>query len=47
VARETETIIRTLGRNGGYILGPSHVFQGDVPIENIRAVYETALGRPL
>lgn len=28
-----------LGRRGGYILGPTHLFQPDVPPENILAVY--------
>jgi uroporphyrinogen decarboxylase len=28
-----------LGRQGGYILGPTHLFQPDVPPENILAVY--------
>jgi hypothetical protein len=28
-----------LGRHGGYILGPTHLFQPDVPPENILAVY--------
>jgi uroporphyrinogen decarboxylase len=40
-------LIEVLNRDGGYILAPSHVFQGDVPIENIVAMYETALGHPL
>ncbi len=29
----------TLGRGGGYILAPAHLFQPDVPPENILAVY--------
>ena len=29
-----------LGRSGGYILGPAHLFQPDVPPENILAVYQ-------
>ncbi len=29
-----------LGNNGGYILGPAHLFQPDVPPENILAVYQ-------
>jgi uroporphyrinogen-III decarboxylase len=33
---------QTLGRAGGYILGPTHFFQPDVPPENIVAVYEDA-----
>jgi uroporphyrinogen decarboxylase len=28
-----------LGRSGGYILGPAHLFQPDVPPENVLAVY--------
>lgn len=39
VKKETEHIIQTLGRNGGYILMASQAFEGDVPIENIEAVY--------
>jgi uroporphyrinogen decarboxylase len=29
----------TLGRDGGYIVGPAHLFQPDVPPENILAMY--------
>ena len=29
-----------LGHNGGYILGPTHLFQPDIPPENILAVYQ-------
>jgi uroporphyrinogen decarboxylase len=29
-----------LGKNGGYILAPAHLFQPDVPPENVLAVYE-------
>ena len=28
-----------LGAGGGYFLGPAHLFQPDVPPENILAVY--------
>ncbi|NLX06319.1 MAG: hypothetical protein GXY33_14370 [Phycisphaerae bacterium] len=45
VRDEVGRLIEALGRGGGYILAPSHVFQGDVPIENVLAVYEAALGR--
>ena len=38
-------LLDDLGRDGGYILAPSHVFQGDVPVENALAVYEAALGK--
>jgi len=45
--KETGRLISIFGRGGGYILAPSHVFQGDVPVENVIAVYETALGTKL
>jgi len=47
VRKETQRMIDVLGKDGGYIIAPSHVFQGDVPAENIIAVYETALGHKL
>lgn len=37
---ETERIIRALSQGGGYILAPSQDFEGDVPVENILALYE-------
>lgn len=40
VLRETEYFIRTLHQDGGYILMASQCFEGDVPIENIEAVYQ-------
>lgn len=40
VRLETERYIRALHQNGGYILAPSQDFEGDVPIENILALYE-------
>jgi len=42
VREEVERLIATLGRNGGYILGPSHVIQAGTPPENIYAMFETA-----
>ncbi len=47
VRQEVRRSIDVLGRSGGYILAPSHVFQPDVPVENVLAVYEAALGRTL
>ncbi|MGA2031110.1 MAG: uroporphyrinogen decarboxylase family protein [Thermoguttaceae bacterium] len=41
VAAEVDRYCRTLGRGGGYILAPAHLFQPDVPPENIWAVYGT------
>ncbi len=42
VAREVKERIATLGPTG-LILGPTHAMQPDVPIENILAMYKTAL----
>jgi len=47
VRAEVRHLIHVLGENGGYLLGPAHAFQADVPVDNVLAVYETALGRPL
>lgn len=40
VRAEARHYRETLGRDGGYILGPAHLFQPDVPPENILAVYD-------
>ena len=42
VEQEVMKRVRTLGRGGGYILGPSHNIQPDVPLENILAFYRAA-----
>jgi uroporphyrinogen decarboxylase len=47
VQREVEHLINTLGKQGGYILGPSHSIQGGTPPENIVAMFDTAVGIPL
>ncbi|MCK5878382.1 MAG: methyltransferase [Holophagae bacterium] len=39
VRAEAVHFINVLNRNGGYILSPSQDFEGDVPIENIEALY--------
>ena len=39
VTAEARRYCELLGAGGGYILGPAHVFQPDVPPENILAVY--------
>lgn len=36
-------IIDTFSPGGGYIFGPSHNFQADIPPENIVAMYDTAM----
>ncbi len=42
VRREVEERIRVLGRDGGYILGPSHWVQAGTPPENIVAMFDAA-----
>lgn len=39
VRAETEAVLRTFSKVNGYILGPSQDFEGDVPVENIVALY--------
>ena len=41
VAKNVKKMIDILGKNGGFILSPSHVLQTDVPTENIKALYNT------
>ncbi|MFC1478990.1 uroporphyrinogen decarboxylase family protein [Planctomycetota bacterium] len=40
VKAEARMLIDVLGKDGGFILGPSHKFQADVPVENVLAMYE-------
>jgi len=42
VRKEVRERIDVLGKNGGYILAPTHNFQADVPVENIIAFYKEA-----
>jgi uroporphyrinogen decarboxylase len=42
VRQEVRELIRVLGRDGGYILGPSHAVQAGTPPENIVAMFDTA-----
>jgi uroporphyrinogen decarboxylase len=42
VRHEVEELITVLGKNGGYILGPSHAVQAGTPPENIVAMFDTA-----
>jgi uroporphyrinogen-III decarboxylase len=41
VAEEVMTRLRTLGKNGGLILGPTHHVQLDTPMENFWAMVNT------
>lgn len=43
VAAESRRYCEVLGRGGGYILGPAHLFQPDVPPENILAMYRARI----
>jgi len=47
VAAEARRYCEVLGKNGGYILGPAHLFQPDVPPENIVSMYDPKLRAPL
>ena len=42
VRTEVEQLGRVLGRGGGYILMAAHALQGDIPCENVLAMYEAA-----
>ncbi len=42
VREEVRERLRVLGKNGGYILGPSHCIQDGTPPENIVALFDTA-----
>lgn len=41
VQREVKRYTSTLGKNGGYICCPAHLFQPDIPPENIFTLYNT------
>jgi len=40
VRNEAKKFSKILGKGGGYIMTPCHLFQPDVPVENILAMYE-------
>ena len=42
VRHEVEELITVLGKDGGYILGPSHAIQAGTPPENIVTMFDTA-----
>jgi len=42
VAEEVKRMIDVMSPGGGYLLGPSHNFLPDIPIENIVAMFATA-----
>lgn len=47
VESEVKERIRVLGKNGGYIMAPTHNIQTDTPIKNILTMYQTALDCPI
>jgi len=42
VKEETKNLVRTMSKDGGFFLGPTHNFQEDIPTENIVAMYDAA-----
>jgi uroporphyrinogen decarboxylase len=42
VYEETTRTIGVLGRNGGYVVSPTHQVQGDTPVENVLALFDAA-----
>jgi uroporphyrinogen decarboxylase len=46
IDEEVGRLMDRVGAGGGYILSPSHNIQPDTPIENILAMYDTALRSP-
>ena len=42
VIEETTHLVNTLGKDGGYIFGPSHAIQAGTPAENVLAMFDTA-----
>jgi uroporphyrinogen decarboxylase len=46
VTREVRERIRTIGRNGGFIVGPTHHVQLDTPMDNFWAMHRAILETP-
>lgn len=46
VRNEVLTRLRTIGKDGGLILGPTHHVQLDTPMENFKAMVDTVTGTP-
>lgn len=44
VREECRRLISILGKNGGYLCGPSHFIQAGTPAENIAAYFDEAIG---
>jgi uroporphyrinogen decarboxylase len=39
VKENVRSVLKTLGKDGGYILSPAHHIQADTPVENVIAIY--------
>ncbi|MFC1538672.1 uroporphyrinogen decarboxylase family protein [Candidatus Latescibacterota bacterium] len=46
VKKEIITRLKTVGKNGGFIIGPTHHVQLDTPLENFHAMHDTILNTP-
>jgi uroporphyrinogen-III decarboxylase len=46
VEAEVKTRLKTLGKNGGLIIGPTHNIQLDTPLENFWAMVNTITKTP-
>jgi uroporphyrinogen decarboxylase len=45
VRKAVKKLIAELGRGGGYILAPAHHIQADTSLDNVRALYESAIAQ--
>ena len=45
IQQQVNRLMDEVGRGGGFIIGPSHNLQPDIPVENVLAVYETIARR--
>jgi uroporphyrinogen-III decarboxylase len=45
VRHEVATRLKTIGRNGGLIIGPTHHVQLDTPVENVLALVDSVTHR--
>ena len=43
VRQDVKAKIETLGRGGGFVITSCHTIREEVPAENVRALYESAL----
>jgi len=46
VKNEVYTRLKTIGKSGGLIIGPTHHIQLDTPLENFQAMADTIVNTP-